>query len=95
MNNQRESLQTPDIELLATLGVPHRDSRQLYLAYLRTDVLSTLVEQLEGRIYAARRSRDRRRLELYQDMLEDAILELRGRQLELFSDPALEIPKPS
>lgn len=69
------------------LNIPRGNMRQLYLSYLKTATLVTLVNDCEDRIFLAKCEVDKRRRELYQTIRDDAVCELRGRQLELFAEP--------
>jgi len=70
------------------LGVPNNEARQLYISYLRSDVLATLINELDHRLYGPQPAKDRQRRGLYLEMRHDAITELRGRQLQLFAEPS-------
>jgi len=69
------------------LKVPNNSSRQLYISYLQTAELVRLVEACDQYLYGLRRYGGGRRQLIYWDIRDDAIMELRGRQLELFKGP--------
>jgi hypothetical protein len=72
-------------------GEVRPNSRQLYLSYLQTSVLVNVVHSCEEALYLTRPRLPKARAQLMRDIRDDAILELRGRQLELFSPPKADL----
>jgi hypothetical protein len=82
-----KSPQIYDNGLLTTLGLTVKDSRKLYLSYLRTDALVRVVDNCDAFFNRPRRLRPDKQELLMWDIRDDALLELRGRQLDLFKAP--------
>jgi hypothetical protein len=73
---------------LTTLFTSSPGSRNLYLSYLTTDSLVRVVEKCDELLARCPRRVPVDTELLYWDIRDDALLELRGRQLELFKAPA-------
>jgi len=67
--------------------IPADTSRQMYISYLTSDSLVTVINEMQHRLYVEPCEKDKRRRELYLAILDDCVTELRGRQLYLFKDP--------
>jgi hypothetical protein len=76
-----------DNDVLANLFRIPGNSRQLYLSYLTTDALSSVVEHCDEVIFLPAKMMHRVNVGLYKAIRHDAITELRGRQLNLFKGP--------
>jgi hypothetical protein len=77
----------PQLGSWTTLLTTPASARNLYVSYLQTEVLVQVVNRCDHELYleAGRLSPGRRQVIL--GVREDCLLELRGRQLELFKGP--------
>ena len=90
MNNLVKTHFYRDSLLRKLLGINVRNGRHLYLSYLQTDELVRVVDRCEEVLYGLRRPPAAGYLSLYWDIRADALIELRGRQLELFKAPPVQ-----
>jgi hypothetical protein len=77
----------PQLGSWTTLLTTPPASRNLYVSYLQTEVLVQVVNRCDHELYLDRARLSKLRRDVILGVREDCLLELRGRQLELFKGP--------